>query len=53
MKVTALEGYGYIPSYKRPDLTDSLHDVFGFRTDHEIIKKAKMRSIIKETKTLL
>lgn len=53
MKVTALEGYGYIPSYTRTDLTDSLHDVFGFRTDHEIIKKAKMRLIIKETKTLL
>ncbi len=42
---------GYIPSYKRTDLTDDLHKAFGFHTDYELIPKATMRSIIKYTKT--
>ena len=41
---------GYIPSYKRTDLTDKLHDAFGFLTDMEFISKASMRNIIKTTK---
>ncbi len=41
---------GYIPSYKRTELTDKLHAAFGFRTDFEFISKATMRSIIRETK---
>ena len=41
---------GYIPSYKRTELTDSLHATFGFRTDFEFISKASMRSIISRTK---
>lgn len=44
------DGYGYIPAYGRTNLTDSLHESFGFRTDYEIIKKAKMRNIISSTK---
>lgn len=50
MNMTFLDGYGYIPSYTRTELTDDLHNVFGFRTDTQIIKKSKMRSIIKQTK---
>lgn len=50
MNVCAVEAYGYIPSYKRTDLTDKLHELFGFRTDTQIIKKAKMRSIIHQSK---
>ena len=42
---------GYIPSYRRTDLTDDLHKVFGFHTDYEFISKSAMRSIIKSTKT--
>lgn len=42
---------GYIPSYKRTDITDSLHQSFGFHTDLEFISKSKMRSIIKNTKS--
>ena len=42
---------GYIPSYKRTDLTDDLHKAFGFHTDYEFISKSTMRSIIKSTKT--
>lgn len=33
-----------------PDLTDKLHDTFGFLTDIEFISKASMRNIIKITK---
>lgn len=50
MNVCTVEAYGYIPSYKRTDLTDKLHELFGFRTDTQIIKKAKMRSIIHQSK---
>ncbi len=42
---------GYIPSYKRTDVTDSLHKIAGFHTDLEFISKSKMRSIIKNTKS--
>ena len=41
---------GYIPSYKRTDVTDSLHKIFGFHTDFEFISKSSMRNIIKNTK---
>ena len=44
---------GYIPSYKRTDLTDALHKAFGFRIDYEFISKSGMRNIIKNTKTEL
>ena len=43
---------GYIPSYTRTELTDTLHQVFGFRTDYEIITKSTMRTIIKNTKNV-
>jgi len=52
MQVTLLsKESGYIPSYKRTDMTDDLHKVFGFHTDYEFISKSAMRSIIKNTKT--
>ena len=41
---------GYIPSYKRTELTDALHHAFDFRTDNEFISKANMRAIIRKTK---
>ena len=52
MQVTLLsKESGYIPCYKRTDLTDDLHRAFGFHTDYEFISKSAMRSIIKSTKT--
>lgn len=52
MQVTLLSGSsGYVPSYKRTELTDFLHERFGFRTDYEFISKASMRTVIKNTKT--
>lgn len=51
MQLTLLpQNIGYIPSYKRTDITDDLHKIFGFHTDYEFISKSSMRSIIKETK---
>ena len=41
---------GYIPSYTRTELTDALHQSFGFRTDYKFMRKSTMRTIIKETK---
>ncbi len=41
---------GYIPTYTRTDLTDTLHEVFGFRTDTEIVSLKEMKKILKDTK---
>ena len=41
---------GYIPAYTRTDITDDLHNIFGFRTDYQITTPSKMRNIIKNTK---
>ena len=50
MKLLAVEGIGYQPAYKRTDITDDLHNIFGFRTDYQIMKKSAIRSIIRQTK---
>lgn len=50
MNLLDIEGYGYIPGYTRTELTDKLHETFGFRTDNEIIRKAKLRNIISKIK---
>lgn len=51
MQLTLLpQNSGYVPAYKRTDITDDLHTAFGFHTDYEFISKSTMRSIIKETK---
>lgn len=44
------EKLGYIPSYTRTDLTDALHEAFGFRTDYEILTDINMKKIIRSTK---
>lgn len=41
---------GYIPIYTRTDLTDDIHNAFGFRTDYEIVTLKKMKNIFKLTK---
>lgn len=40
----------YIPSYIRTDLTDDLHDKFGFRTDFEIITEKKLKKFVNKPK---
>ena len=44
------EGKGYQPVYTRTELTDALHEVFGFCTSKQIVPIAKMRNIISQTK---
>ena len=41
---------GYAPIYTRTEITDSLHEVMGFRTDSEIILDGTMKKIIRKTK---
>lgn len=51
MSVFEEKGTGYSPAYTRTDLTDDLHEVFGFRTDYEIISYEDFEKIFKYTKT--
>ena len=44
------EKLGYTPVYTRTDLTDTLHETAGFRTDYQIISDVNMRKIIRITK---
>lgn len=36
MDMMIAPGEGYIPTYARTDITDALHEAFGFRTDYQI-----------------
>lgn len=45
-----ITGEGYLPTYTRTDLTDDLHDAFGFRTDYQIVNTKQMKKIFKDTK---
>ena len=40
----------YSPNYIRTDLTDDLHEIFGFRTDFEAIREKNLKKICKQTK---
>lgn len=44
------EGKGYQPVYTRTELTDALHDAFGFYTSKEIVPIKKMKNICSQTK---
>lgn len=50
MNFYEVAGEGYIPIYTRTDITDSLHEVFQFRTDTQIVSNKNMKKIIKSTK---
>jgi len=52
MRMTKAKDIGYIPSYTRTNITDTLHEVSGFRTDYEIIRNKSMRGIIRRSKGL-
>ena len=41
---------GFSPVYNRTDLTDLLHEKFGFNTDYEIIETKNIKKICKQTK---
>ena len=50
MDMMIAPGEGYIPTYTRTDITDALHEAFGFRTDYQITSQKNMRKIINQTK---
>ena len=50
MNFLEVEGEGYIPTYERTDVTDDLHENFGFRTDYQIVTLKNMKKIIKISK---
>ncbi len=42
---------GYIPAYQRTDLTDKLHETFGFRTDYELSNQKMLKNLKKFLKS--
>lgn len=51
MNFFEIHGEGQVPTYKRTDLTDKLHNQAGFRTDFQIISQKNLKSIYKATKS--
>ena len=50
MNVLESKGDGYIPGYTRNDLTDDLHETFGFSTDYEINTYKDFKKIFQKIK---
>lgn len=50
MELLCVSAEGYVPAYTRTDITDSLHEAFGFRTDYEIVSQKEMNKIFRVTK---
>jgi len=50
MNFLKISGEGYVPTYTRTDFTDDLHDVFGFRTDLQIVTNKNIKNIFEKTK---
>lgn len=50
MDMLIAPGEGYIPTYTRTEITDVLHEAFGFRTDYQITSQKNMRKILNQTK---
>lgn len=51
MNFMRIKGEGFVPVYTRTELTDKLHDSFGFRTDYEIVTDKTIKKILKHTKS--
>jgi len=50
MNFFEIKNEGFLPTYTRSDFTDAIHEVFGFRTDYEIVKRSQMKKILDMTK---
>ena len=50
MHMREVVGKGYLPSYTRTDITDDLHEAFGFRTDYDFITSQNMKTILKASR---
>ncbi|MDR2834030.1 MAG: IS1634 family transposase [Streptococcaceae bacterium] len=51
MNFYKIKGEGYIPTYTRTDFTDDLHEIFGFRTDYQIVDTKRLKEILKISKS--
>lgn len=52
MNMTKIGQDGYIPAYKRTELTDKLHDEAGFRTDFQLSTEKSMKGYCRRSKGL-
>lgn len=50
-KLFQIPGVGYLPCYTRTQITDALHDAFGFRTDYQINTNLALKNIFRLTKS--
>lgn len=50
MNALKVQSEGYIPTFKRTDLTDKLFEISGFRLDTEIIMLKKLKSFLAMTR---
>ena len=51
MRMERIDGEGWRPLYVRDELTDALHEAFGFRTDYEIVPERRMKEIFRMTES--
>lgn len=50
MELYKVTGEGFVPIYTRTEITDALHDTFGFRTDYKMNSLISLKNIFKTTK---
>lgn len=48
MEMIEHKGIGYEPIYERTQITDSLHEVFNYRTDFQILSYKKIKKILQQ-----
>lgn len=52
MDMTRIGNEGYIPSYRRTELTDAIHEISGFRTDFQLSTPKSMQGFCRRSKGL-
>ena len=52
MDMTRIGNEGYIPSYRRTELTDAIHKISGFRTDFQLSTQKSMQGFCRRSKGL-
>lgn len=52
MNLTSIGKEGFIPAYTRNELTDALHDTFGFNTDYQFMTDRNLKGISRKSKGL-
>ena len=52
MDMTRIGNEGYIPSYRRTELTDAIHEISGFRTDFQLSTQKSMQGFCRRSKGL-